>query len=337
MPNNAKKQLKKQIANYSYDEATHALFANKGQIIDYKQELDSNKHLLKVLYEGKTDDYIKYISNLKISLIKVKTTYKALKFNDELSQYQRTIKRKDLKIKIKEIKKEIKLAKKFTNLNSYNEYINLIEQKEELKKNPEEVRIQNNIESIKKELLKNKALYKTKGETKDIYLANKSKLTEELNKLNQDLVNLKNKKIDNSEAIANIENKQLEVIGNDKVVSNEEKVNELNNKIQTLKNDLKTFKHKVRYENKLLNRQRIKTLRYNNLAEEKKVIKQNNLDVKKKQGNKEELLNNNKVLLKEYKDKRGKVLKYKANGLSYYFMLLVVLLEIIYVIIFLKI
>ena len=332
----SKKELQKTIANYSYDEATHALFANKGQIIDYKQELSENKKLLKVLFEGKTADHIKYIRDLEINLIKSKTTYKALKTNDELTQYQRTVKRKELKVHIKNIKKQIKLAKKFTNQDSYNEYVRLDKEIEGLKKNPVELEINNEILQVKKETLKNQALYKTKGLDKETYLTNKNKLTTKLNNLKEEVEKNKNNIVDNTKEIEILENKKLTVINDDKVIIDEEKVNQIKTKIDTLKNEIREFKTRVRYENKLLNRQRIKTLRYNNLAEEKKQIKQNVVLLKKKAKNKEELVNNNKKLTKEYKEKRGKVLKYQTNSLSYYFMLLVVLLEIIYVIIFLN-
>ena len=74
-------QLKEEINKYSYDEATHKLFAIKGDIVDYKLNIANKESHLKGLKSGKDVKQIARIKDLKIKVEKLKTTYVALKTN----------------------------------------------------------------------------------------------------------------------------------------------------------------------------------------------------------------------------------------------------------------
>ena len=58
---------KNEIANYSYEKATHELFAIEGNIIDYKIAINNKKAFLKDLKLHKEDELIKEIANLRIA------------------------------------------------------------------------------------------------------------------------------------------------------------------------------------------------------------------------------------------------------------------------------
>lgn len=260
-------QLKEEINKYSYDEATHKLFAIKGDIVDYKLNIANKESHLKGLKSGKDVKQIARIKDLKIKVEKLKTTYVALKTNEELTALERVIKRKSVKKELIEAKKELHLANKFKNEALEKEYLEAVNSY-------------------------NKLSNSEKSSQKSAHL---TKLAD-INKINETNDNL-------------VEIEKLEA------------------EIKDEKTKLKEYLKINRKLMHLLSRQRIKTNRYNNLAEEKKEILK--LDKVKDAAT-------IKTLEKQYKDKQGKILKYQSNSFSYWLMLLAVLIEIIYVIVFLN-
>ncbi len=265
-------ELKSKISTYDYERTIHELFEIKGIIIDYENDIKANKLILKELKTGKEDEHIRRIRDLKIEKDKLKTTYIALKRNDELTWLQRRQRRAEVKEELINVKKSLKIAKKFNN-------------------------------------------------TKDELLY---------------LEYLKNNDLTNSKDILN---KQ-------KTFTKEKEVLDLKEKIKDLLLKLKTYKKDNKKLILLLQRQKLITARYNRLSEEKKEIKLinnkiSNLNSKIDLSEEEKqelnaLISRKTDLKKDYKDKSGKLLKYQVNSFSYWLMLLVTLLEIIYVIIFLN-
>ena len=70
-------QLKEEINKYSYDEATHKLFAIKGDIVDYKLNIANKESHLKGLKSGKDVKQIARIKDLKIKVEKLKNLFGA--------------------------------------------------------------------------------------------------------------------------------------------------------------------------------------------------------------------------------------------------------------------
>lgn len=242
------REEKEKISNYTYDEAVHALFAIDGQIIDYKLEIAAKVERLKALKKGKEDEQINNIKNLAIQIEKLKTTYIALKTNDEMTYFERIKNRKEIKEQLKVLKLKHKVAKKFAVAKDYENYIDT----------------------------------------------------------HADLT-----KID------------VEIA----TIDNISEITKINAEISALKQTLKKYKKENNELRRALKIQKIKTARYSRLAEEKKAIL--TLDKVKDKEKIDELE-------QEYHNKKGKVLKYQANSLSYWLMLLVVLLEVIYIIVFLN-
>ncbi len=250
---------KNEIANYSYEKATHELFAIEGNIIDYKIAINNKKAFLKDLKLHKEDELIKEIANLRMQMDKLKTTYDALATNEELSYFEKVKKRKDVKKELNATKKLYKAAKKLSTKKDYDSYLQLF---------------------------------------------------------NDDTLDKDNKKA-----------KLDEVIANAAKLDKTKEISTVETEIVNIKTELTKYKKDNRQLRKLLKWQKIKRAKYGRLADEKKEI----LTLNRKTD-----ASKIKELKKHYKDKKGKVLKYQSNNLSYYLMLLVVLIELIYIIVFLN-
>ena len=118
-----------------------------------------------------------------------------------------------------------------------------------------------------------------------------------------------------------------EILASAKKVDKSKEIATAENELENLKLELKKYKQTNKEKRRILYWQKVKTAKYGRLADEKKAILK--LDKNKDSDSVKELNN-------QYRTKLGKVLKYQSNILSYYTMLLAVLFEIIYIIIFLN-
>lgn len=126
-------------------------------------------------------------------------------------------------------------------------------------------------------------------------------------------------------AKTNIELKTIIKNGNQKLSVSADEIVKLEKLISENNEKIKNIKSSTSYDRKLLKSQMRKQFIYNNLADEQKEIKNleknGEFDGEKKAS-----------LLASLKEKRGKILKFQANSLSYWLVLLVVFIEVLYTI-----
>lgn len=286
------KELKQDLANYTYDDLLHRYFANKGQIIDYNQEINRLKGELKLAKKNISKERRDQIFRLRVEIRKLKSTREALKSSVEFKEIVITKKRADLKKQINKCKADLKQVVKNCKLPQNEDFVTKCESL-----NKQIVDTKEQISSLKSDSKNNKA---------------------KIEQLNAKLKSLKLELKEYVRTSKEANSKSFEVV-----------VSGLNKQILNVKKELTEFKSNTKHENRILRRQMLLKRNFNNLPDEYK-------QVKKLDSNDPNYSQKKKELLKPYVVKSGRVLKYQFNSLSYWLMLLVILLQIIYIITFLN-
>lgn len=235
----------------------------------------------------------------------------------------------DLKLEIKRINEEISRKKANLSIDKKQELLNIkmnINQKKStrkaLKKSTEfpEYVINQKRKQISKEI---KALKKE-------YWIKKHYLSDELEEvLNQ----IKAKKaVNDLESVKYLINKKNDILKKSKEAQKNidyDGINKLVANKKEIQNKIKELNKNFSWQNRILKHELVKKYHFNNMADEKKQI----LSLDK---NNQNYSSEREALLNKYVEKYGKSLKYQYSTVSYWLMLLVIVLQIVYIIVFLN-
>lgn len=250
----------------------------------------------------------------------------------------------DLKLEIEQKKKELKRLEKALTLEKENELFEIKVKINQLKATKKALKTSTEFPQFIIYKKRHK-LAKEIKELKHLYRIRKYFLADEIGALSESIKAMKNelkkaKKQKNTSEIAKLKNniaktsvalKELKKNSKKQAIAsvNIKECQGIEERIADLKVQKKCFQKEHRNENILLRRKMIAQRHLNNMAQEKHEVlnlNKNEADYKAKKVE----------LLKPFHEKYGKSLKYSFSSLAYLLMLAVILLQIIYIIVFLN-